>query len=65
MKCVCVIDECAVILCPRHAWEFEQAAIEAEKDCMIMELEDSDVGYVECAACEVQEKLNRIVNPCH
>ena len=65
MKCICVIEECMVILCPEHARNFEQAAEDADKDCWVMELEDYEVGFVQCAACEVIEKLGRAENQCH
>ena len=65
MKNVCVIDECLVIFCPEHGESFLEAAKDADKPCLIMELADEDVGYAKCAACEAMEKLNRIVNRCH
>jgi hypothetical protein len=65
MKNVCVIDECIVILCPEHGQSFFLAAQDADKPCLVMELEDEDVGYAKCAACEAMEKLDRIERRCH
>jgi hypothetical protein len=58
-KFLCTINQRAMIMCERHAREFERTLISNSIPHTIYELEDEDAEEMECQACDLKNELER------
>jgi len=56
---ICAIENNTMILCEKHAKNFEIAACTAMTPHTIIEMEDEDIDGHTCMACNLQDELTR------
>lgn len=59
VKFICAIEDNTMILCEKHAKNFEIAACTAMTPHTIYELDEEDSEHTHCHACNLQDELTR------
>ena len=60
---ICAIEENTMILCEHHAKAFEIAAMTAMTPHTIIEMDDEDLEYARCHACNLQITIDDMNRP--